>query len=619
VCGINGIFSFSFHGEFSGKVRAMNNCLAHRGPDDEGLFTQPGIALGHRRLSVIDLSSGGHQPMTTPDKRFTLIYNGEIYNYKEVRESLQGPFTSNSDTEVILAAWTKWGPACLDMLNGMFAFALFDRTENKLHIVRDRLGIKPLYYSTDDKKIIFSSELRSLLASGDVQPLIDQSSLQDYLRYQTVHAPQTIVKGVLMLLPGHRMEISSGGLAVKRWWQPQSRASNVKSREHAKNRCRELLTNAVKRRLVADVPFGAFLSGGIDSSAIVALMSQVSDKPVKTFCVTFDESEYNEARFAKQVAERYKTDHHEINITPADFLASLPEALDAMDHPSGDGINTYVVSKATRAAGITMALSGLGGDELFAGYEVFRRAIAVRDKYWMNSIPRFIRKSGAAVIRLSANTVAAHKAAAILSLPKIDFDSFYPLVRQVLSDQQVDALINNKIKSTNRVQEIVRDNTTPADDTHLLSRVSIAEISTYMQNVLLRDADQMSMASALEVRVPFLDYELVEFVLSLPDEFKYPYTPKKLLVDAMRDLLPPEITDRKKMGFVFPWEHWMKNQLKPFCEEHLKWLSNVSALHPSAIEKLWKQFLAGDKKVTWSRIWPLVVLSYWMQKNGVRG
>ncbi len=597
----------------------MNDCIAHRGPDDAGIFAEANVVLGHRRLSIIDLSAAGHQPMYSHNNQFVLVYNGEIYNFEEVKSQLRINTKTKSDSEVLLEAWVQKGPACLDLLNGMFAFAVYDKASEELHVVRDRLGIKPVYYKETSTEIAFASEIRAVLAADETENRLNPDALVDYLRYQTVHAPHTIVEGVRMLMPGHRMVINSKGVNFIEWWKPAVRPSAL-SYEEAKKQTRELLKASVKRRLVADVPFGAFLSGGIDSSAVVAMMSEVSSQPVKTFCVTFDESEYSEAKYAKLIAEKYKTEHTEIHLKPADFLQELPQALDAMDHPSGDGINTYVVSKATRNAGITMALSGLGGDELFAGYDVFRRVTEVQSKSWLNTIPRPIRKVGSSLLKATGKTAAKEKAAHVLSLPRIDFRSFYPVTRQVLLDEQIAVLLTSSANTRNSVAMIVDSLCVDCDNQHLLSCVSKAEIATYMQNVLLRDADQMSMASALEVRVPFLDYTLVEFALSLSDDIKFPHTAKKLLVDALRDELPPEITDRKKMGFVFPWEQWMRNELKDFCANRILWLqNNVAQLDSAGIHNLWNSFLSGDKRVTWSRIWPLVVLSHWMQKNNVRG
>ena len=620
MCGINGIVNLGRTGNFGNQLRKMNAALAHRGPDNDGVFEKEGIALGHRRLSIIDLSSAGLQPMFYDQSRYTIIYNGELYNFRELKKELSEiTFKTNSDTEVILAAYAKWGENCLKHFNGMFAFAIYDQSNQELFIARDRLGIKPLYYSQMNEQLLFSSEIRALLASGMIPKKMDLNSLEDYLLYQTVHAPATIIENVKMLMPGHFMKINNGSVIVKCWWKPV-----IKKNDHEVDYStvckdvRQLLRDAVERRLVADVPFGAFLSGGIDSSVIVGLMSEVASSPVNTFSVTFDDSEFSESIYANQIAKKFKTIHHEIKLKPEDFLNELPNALDAMDHPSGDGPNTFVVAKATKMAGITMALSGLGGDELFCGYDIFKRSLELQNKKWLNSVPRPIRKVAGNFIRKKSSDVAGEKKAAILELKKINFESFYPISRQVLLNQQFKKIQNSKFKIQNFVFEIVSVIEKEfSDDNYLMSRVSIAEISTYMQNVLLRDTDQMSMASALEVRVPFLDYKLVEYVLNLPDDMKFPITPKKLLVDAVSDLLPSEIVNRPKMGFTFPWKNWMKNELKEFCETRLNSLGKRKPFDANGIKELWNSFLNDDPKVTWSRIWPLVVLSHWIEKNKI--
>lgn len=624
MCGINGIFSFNGTGFFDEQVRKMNACLAHRGPDDEGLFSAEGIALGHRRLSIIDLSPAGHQPMQYAEGRFTIVYNGELYNYRELKQELADfSFSTSSDTEVILAAYAKWGTACLDRLNGMFAFAVYDKAERTVFIARDRLGIKPLYYTqvtqNDSVLLAFSSELRPLLASGMAKPVLNKEGLADYLFYQTVHAPGTIVDGVQMLLPGHYMKLGTG-CEIEKWWEAGGNVSDEISYNDACKNVRRLLTEAVERRLVADVPFGAFLSGGIDSSAVVALMKEVSAAKIKTFSVVFDKSELSEAVYARMIAKKFGTDHHELLLSPDDFLHDLPAALDAMDHPSGDGPNTYVVSKATKAAGITMALSGLGGDELFAGYDIFRRAVSLEKKSWLNAFPRSLRSAGGSILRSVRPGVASEKMAMVLGLSHIDFESFYPFSRQVLLDEQIRTITGGKFTHAKSVRQAAAGAARRAGGkTQLLSRVSIAEIETYMQNVLLRDTDQMSMANALEVRVPFLDYQLVEYVLGLPDALKFPHRPKQLLVDAMGDLLPREIVERPKMGFILPWKHWMKKELRAFCEERLNLLGAFPGFDPAGITRLWNAFLQDDPRVTYSRIWPLVVLGHWFKKQGIHG
>jgi asparagine synthase (glutamine-hydrolysing) len=621
MCGINAIFSFDGAGDYSAAVKSMNDCLAHRGPDNDGIYSKPGITLGHRRLSIIDLSDAGNQPMRSPFANQVIVFNGEIYNYREVRKLLPDfEFRTESDTEVLLAAWKKWGIDALDRLNGMFAFALWDEDQKELWVIRDRLGIKPVYFSgTPDSRILFSSEVRALLASGLVSRKINHDSVSEYIRYQTVHAPNTILEEVKMLLPGHYIRVSSKGWDQQPWWIPETENdSEPSSYENTCGEVRRLFKASVERRLVADVPFGAFLSGGIDSTAVTGMMSEVSGSRVKTFNVSFDNSEFSEAKYARIVAKKFNTEHHEISLTPEHFLQQLPSALNAMDHPSGDGPNTYVVSEATKKAGITMALSGLGGDELFAGYDIFQRAYSLHQKKWIGNVPKFIRSAGGSLLKTVKPGISSDKIAAVLAADDLSFETFYPKSREVYSREAAESLNGSSSFDQLKWEQVYGFNHLSADK-YFLSHVSIAEMATYMQNTLLRDADQMSMAHALEVRVPFLDYELVNFVLGVPDKWKYPSTPKKLLVDSLKDLLPDEIVNRPKMGFTFPWKHWMKNELKSICETNINHLGESGILNKEELLKLWKRFLADDKSITWSRIWHLVVLGHWVKKNNIHG
>lgn len=603
----------------------MNDAVAHRGPDNDGVFEDERVALGHRRLSIIELSSDGNQPMVAPEGDLVLVYNGELYNYRQLRAELgQATFTTNTDTEVVLRAYRKWGTNCFSKFNGMFAVAIWNRQKHELLIARDRLGIKPLYYHRNEARIVFSSEIGGLLASNIVPRKLNREALTDYLRYQTVHAPETILQDVFMLPAGHWMRIHTDGVEQQAWWELTGTGHTAQVPQadfatHCKN-IGTLLRESVERRLVADVPFGAFLSGGIDSSAIVGLMSEVSNHKVQTFSVVFDEEEFSEAKYARLIAKRFGTEHHEIKLTPNDFLQGIPEALQAMSHPSGDGPNTWTVSKVTREAGITMALSGLGGDELFAGYPVFKRSAQLEGKRWLQSWPAQLRRPFAALNRSLRPGVAADKLYELAALDYFDLNHTYPLSRRVLVDRYIHKLLGQKKLPVDRLHHLANQTIAyeaPAGDWPLLSRVSIVEMAGYMQNVLLRDADQMSMAHALEVRVPFLDHALVEYVLQVPDTHKFPHTPKKLLTDSLGELLPREIIDRPKMGFVFPWVHWMKNELRSFCEERLQSLGQRSVFAPGAVMELWNRFLKEDPRIGWSRLWPMVVLSDWLERNEI--
>ena len=441
-------------------------------------------------------------------------------------------------------------------------------------------------------------------------------AINEYFLYQTVHAPNTIIEDVKMLMPGHYMLLKNGDLHLKKYWDLNNftNSSNDLDYKQTCAKTKELLFHAVERRLVADVPFGAFLSGGIDSSAVVGIMSKMSAKKVETFNVSFDEGEFSEAKYAKKIAEKFGTNHHEIKLSPADFLKQLPESLNALDHPSGDGPNTYIVSKATKNAGITMALSGLGGDEAFAGYDVFKRMAEIKRKSYLNILPSVLRKLPASILKAKNKSVAGDKIYEVLTQTKVNVASAYPISRKVFSDSQIEGLL--KSNSENNLSVLIKK-IKETDKNHLLSYVSALEINTYMQNILLRDTDQMSMAVALEVRVPFLDYKLLEFVLSVKDEFKYPSTPKKLLIDSLGDLLPDEVVSRPKMGFTLPWKNWMKNELKSFCEENIKSLSKRDFVNEQAILNIWQQFLKDDARVSWSRVWHLIVLENWLNKNNV--
>ncbi len=626
MCGINGFVSVRFQKEEKNHiVGRMNERLAHRGPDSEGLWSDNLTCLGHRRLSIIDLSPESNQPFISNDKRYVIVYNGELYNYRELKLELQRAsqgsgnqpyfFKTASDTEVVLAAYMRWGNKCLDYFNGMYAFAIYDTTTKKLMVARDRFGVKPLYYHYSDEGLVFSSEIRPIIHSGIKKFQLNAAALSEYSMYQTVLAPRTIIKGIYMLMPGHFMELADDKLELTRYYNSGNyKNSSGLDYKQTCNRINELLSLSVQRRLVADVPFGAFLSGGIDSSAVVGLMSRVSLEKVRTFNISFNESEFSESKYARIIAKKFGTEHHEIKLTPGDFLKQLPEALHAMDHPGGDGPNTYIVSKATRSAGITMALSGIGGDELFAGYAVFQRMASLQKRAWINAVPRLARKGVGYAVKLKSKSVSSHKIEELLGQEKIDFVSAYMLNRSVFTHKELCRLTPDA-KPFETIRDIVK--AVPQIEAHLLSSVSLAEINTYLLNTLLRDADQMSMAVALEVREPFLDHHLVEFVLGVNDDFKFPHTAKKLLTDSLGDLLPGEIVNRPKMGFTLPWQHWLKNDLCDFCEKNLMALDRKKLFAPESMKILWQRFLNNDPLVSWSRVWHLIVLNNWLEENGV--
>lgn len=647
MCGIAGIVRFAVqHGHQSGEgeaaakftnsLRRMVGKLQHRGPDDEGVATcehsHGGVFLGHTRLSILDLSAAGHQPMADGSTGNQLTFNGEIYNHKELRRMLPndcGAWESQSDTETLLRAYAIWGQECLEKLRGMFAFGVWDHGRQRLLLARDRLGIKPLYYFIGEGFLAFASEVRALLASGLVRRQIDEVALWEYLAYQSIPAPRTLIRGVRALPPGSWLSVDSyGNITQGQYWNSLENvaqdAPHATERE-AQARVRELLHEAVESHLLSDVPVGAFLSGGIDSSAIAALIKEVGQSPL-TFSVVFAEDSYSEAQHARLVARHINAEHTEIVLSESDLLDQLPAALGAMDQPTGDGVNTYVVSHAVRSAGLKVALSGLGGDEFFAGYPSFKRIQKLSPylNVWSRA-PKSLRALTARVVKaVAGDTLAAAKVASILESDG-SVASVYPLLRQVLTHGQrryllSDAWLSRVGGTSDPYPKLLSDSFMLSPEADSFSMVSYAESRTYMHDVLLRDTDQMSMSHALEVRVPLLDHKLVEYLMGLPRRYKMSNgTPKRLLVESLGNILPSEIVHRPKQGFTLPFSPWMKGALRNFCEERLspERISGRGIMRPERVQKLWANFLSGQANVSWSRLWVLVVLEEWLSVNNI--
>jgi asparagine synthase (glutamine-hydrolysing) len=627
MCGICGIISLTnqpLSASILQKLGRMNDALAHRGPDSSGVWHNETVALGHRRLAIMDLSAAGHQPMLSPDNQTVIAFNGEIYNYQHLKnQTPQYNYRGNSDTETLLALYQKDGQndasKMLNQLNGMFAFAIWDDVKKRLLLGRDHLGIKPLYYAVKDGLLIFASEIRALLASDLISKRLNKNTLGAYLRYQTVYAPETLVEGIWLLRPGHFMEIENGKIRTKPFWSFEEKNDPLSiNRLETEKLVRKTLRETIDRQMMSDVPFGAFLSGGIDSSVVVGLMREVTSGDIDTFTISFAEKQFDETRYAKAISDRFQTKHHEIRLTPDDFLADLPDALNALDHPSGDAVNTYVVAKATKKQGIKMALSGLGGDELFGGYPIFRQSERLSKMGFLNHVPQGMRHSAGQLLKKMAPSVQSQKIAAVLSLETIEPMAAYGIFREIFNQEQRQHLLKNGyadvLKNLPKSGVSVSKDLT-INDLELYSQVSIAEMSGYMQNVLLRDSDQMSMASALELRVPLLDIELVKLVLSIPDAHKKGVGSKPLLVAAVSDLIPASFFDRPKMGFVLPFDGWMRHELRDFCAQHLNNLADRAEFEGAAIRDLWQAFLDRKKGVSWSRLWTLVALGHWLEKN----
>ncbi|GIW56730.1 MAG: asparagine synthetase B [Nitrospiraceae bacterium] len=633
MCGIAGLVTLPqgappFEADVLKVVRRVLGALEHRGPDDGGVEqVDDGVSLGATRLAILDLSRAGHQPMCDPDTGNWIVHNGEVYNFRELRPLLGGRWRSGTDTEVVLRAYAAWGPSCLDRLRGMFAFAVWDARRNHLFVARDRFGIKPLYYYVGDGFFLFASEVRALLASGLVPARLDATALWQYLAYQSVPPPSTLVRDVRMLPPGHYLTVSSEGeIRLTRWWDLWERTAALPAgaewsdRGAVRRRVRELLAQSVECRLVSDVPVGVFLSGGVDSSAVTALVREAGQTP-RTFSVVFAERAYDEALYSRAVARRFGTDHTEIQLSERDLLDQLPDALAAMDHPSGDGVNTYVVARAVRSAGYKVALSGLGGDEVFGGYPSFARLTSRWLRAWA-SAPAGVRRSVAAALRATGSSVRTRKVAALLERAH-SIPSAFPVLREVLSAEQRRALLRPGWLPAGEPPDPYVETLAAALDGVPAGRrhgaVAYAEARTYMHDVLLRDTDQMSMAHGLEVRVPLLDHLLAEYVVALPDAAKRPRdgVAKALLVESLDGLLPKDVVRRPKRGFTLPFDPWIRGALRGFCERRLERLAERGVLRPEGLRDLWSRFLARDPAVSWSRVWILVSLEEWLEHNGI--
>jgi len=602
-------------------VQRMVSALEHRGPDDQGvcsLALDPHhvVSLGHTRLSILDLSTAGHQPMTEPSGRYWLTFNGEIYNFREIRKLLDPTdqiFRTSTDSEAIILAFHRWSLKAFRVFRGMFAFALLDRNTRLLHLVRDPLGIKPLYYHAKGDSLYFASEVKALLASGCVPARVNSEGVAHFLSCGFVGTSGTAIAGVELLQPGQLLtvDLSNEGLkwglsTYEQAWCSEPSLSKG-DRNESIGHTLHLLEQSVKCHLVSDVPVGLFLSGGIDSTAILDLMSRVGTNTPKTFTVVFPEKEFSEHRYAKRVAQRFNADHHEIELSESSLLREAPASLSAMDQPTMDGVNTFVIAKAVRAAGIKVALSGLGSDELFAGYPSFRRA---RLAQTAAKVPQQARLALAAAGRVLFRRPRFAKLWDLLGSDCTPA-SAYEISRRLFSPDEVAALIPARLL-------LLDEPSRPPFSGDEINEISQLEIRGYMTNLLLRDTDFMSMANSLEVRTPFVDKVLIRHVLRLSGQWKLKRSvPKVLLLDAMRGSIPAYVWNRRKMGFVLPFDRWMRSSLSDQVEETLcsKRLAEGAGLVPWSVEEVWRGFLKGN--IRWSKPWSLFVLLKWCERLGV--
>jgi asparagine synthase (glutamine-hydrolysing) len=647
MCGIFGILIKD--GSISGDIlENAARSLSHRGPDDSGtvlIETGPNgnrqLGFAHTRLSIIDLSPLGHQPMQDAASGNWIVFNGEIYNFRELRAELEAAgncFKSHSDTEVILAAYRTWGADSFGRLRGMFAFALWDKARQTLLLVRDPMGIKPLYYYDGDRSFSFASEVRTLLKTGLVPRNLDPDGLFSFLAFGSVYEPRTIIEGIFAVPPGHVTSLETigekGSVTIRQYWDPLTfiRAAAAHNADvqnadfqstddsEAERKLPTLLRDAVLSHLVSDVPVGVFLSGGIDSSALAALMSDAGVRPA-TFSLVFREAEFNEAEYSRIVAHRFNTDHHELMVSQQDALSSMSDALNAMDQPTIDGINTWLVSAKARAAGVKVALTGLGADEMFAGYSNFRDVPRLeRLSADFAKMPSILRRPVAAAAGVvggkSDRSRKVSQLAGEIAANENGATHPYFVVRSLFNPAERKALYGGDYQSAEgKMVASLQPSIAASANFDPVNRVSYLESHWYMRNTLLRDSDFMSMAHGLELRVPFLDRALVEACFRIPGNNKlHGDQPKQLLLKSLGVELPPEIVNRPKRGFTLPFEHWLRAEMKPMVEDALSKNSVAQGLlSTGSAREVWSRFLAG--RTSWSRPWSLFVLQRWCEQN----
>lgn len=623
MCGIAGFLGVG-RGDGDTIIRRMTRSLKHRGPDHQGAWADPdlGIWLGHARLSILELSTAGHQPMRSGDGRYVITYNGETYNFKALKTLLEGlghAFRGGSDTEVILAAISQWGIfEAVSRFNGMFAFSLWDRSERTLHLVRDRLGEKPLYYGFARGTFLFGSELKSLLAHPDFSPAVDRGALARYLRFGAVPAPNCIYQGIFKLPPGCILSVPHGAQSVpdfRPYWSLATAASEgfakpfPGSSKEATDELERLLADSVKLRMEADVPLGAFLSGGVDSSTVVALMASQSAKPIQTFTVGFDVPGFDESGHAKAIADHLGTDHTEIRLRPQDALAVIPRLPVLYDEPFADSsqIPTFLVSQLARKK-VVVSLSGDGGDELFGGYNRHILGPALWNKIkWM---PLEFRHATGRILRVvtSGQWEKFQKAADLLSM-SAPYELYERLVSYWARPNEV---LAQRAEFSGSVTEPPQ--ATTAD---IAEQMMIWDTLAYLPDDILVKLDRASMGVGLESRVPFLDHRLVEFAWTLPLDMKIRDGQGKwILRQVLQRHVPPRLFDREKMGFGMPVGDWLRGELRDWAESLLdpRIIEQEGYFKADIVSKYWKEHLEGKRN--WqSQLWVILMFQAWLQQQ----
>jgi len=640
MCGIVGFITDRQFDSLKENLPEALSSLSHRGPDDYGIWDdgRDGVGLGHRRLSIIDLSPAGRQPMESEDVNVKIVFNGEVYNFKEIREDLKKlghTFNSKTDTEVILKAYIQWGSECLKLFIGMFSIAIWDGRKKVLFLARDRIGIKPLYYYISENTLIFASELKSIMAFAAFHRELDFDAFSLYLHFQFIPGSRTIFRNTYKLLPGEYAIFNGESINIKPYWcvsdVNQNKNSNqITEQEHLK-KLDQLLTVAVSDRMISDVPLGALLSGGIDSSLVVSIMQKVSTNPVKTFSIGFSEDKYNEANWASEIADYLGTDHTEFYVTPNDALKVIPNIPYFFDEPFGDSsaIPTALVCGLTRSK-VTVALSGDGGDELFSGYDRYWKACrkanilkklpySVKNKLSrcvdsmpLPSIEKIIQK----LKIVSQNSIEigslTDKFKALSNLLKTeDVVEIYRMAINIWPKYELVDLINNDVPVSRFEDSFIRTKEWP-----LLSRFMLSDLMTILPDDYLTKVDRSSMAVGLEVRVPLLDHRIVEYSAVMPNSLKYRNgTNKYILRKILSSYLPRRLFERPKKGFGVPIDSWFKKELKSLLFDYLsvEKLKKEGLFNTSVVMRILNEHMQGKANHR-HRIWALLMWEMWREK-----
>ena len=620
MCGICGIVAEDESLVTEEALGRMCAVLQHRGPDDQGVYVRGRAGLGHRRLSIIDVE-GGHQPMCNEDESVWIVFNGEIYNFQELRPDLEAKghrFQTRSDTEVILHLYEEEGTDCLQQLRGMFAFAIWDESKQQLFLARDRLGQKPLYYYQSADRFLFASEPKAILEDRSVPREVDLQALDQYLAYQCVPYPLTMFKGLAKLPPAHYLTLRDGRMDVRRYWELHFEPDASLTEEACAGRLRELLEEATRLRLISDVPLGAFLSGGIDSSITVGLMSKLSNERVRTFSIGFEEKKYDELEYARLIAERYQTDHHEFVVRP-NAIEIMPALIWHYGEPFADSsaIPTYYVSQVT-GEHVKVVLTGDAGDECFAGYPRYKACKLAR---YVDRLPRPLRALITAKLwqKLPASveqkTLRRRFKRLSAGLARPERQRYYEWIA-IFGDEARDSLYTDDLLASladSAPFELLDSEYERCGDEDFVSATTFVDLMTYLPNDLLVKVDIASMAHSLEARSPFLDHKLIEFAATVPIDLKLRgFRDKFILKRAFADLLPEQIVARKKMGFGVPISRWFREELRDYLREALLDSQSLDRgyFRPGTVRDLVETHIAGRQDHGY-QLWALLNFELW--------